>query len=41
MRITGTKRAIQNALHRLGLHATPKAVVHALAQQGVRVNELA
>jgi hypothetical protein len=39
MRTTSTKRAIRNAFTRLGLHATPKAVVHALAQQGVQVDE--
>jgi hypothetical protein len=39
MRTTGTKRTIRNAFFRLGLHATPKAVAHALAQQGVQVDE--
>jgi hypothetical protein len=39
MRTTGKKRAIRHALFRLGLHATPKAVADALAQQGVRVDE--
>jgi hypothetical protein len=39
IRTTDKKRAIRNAFHRLGLHATAKAVVHALAQQGIRVNE--
>jgi hypothetical protein len=39
MRTTRQKRAIRNALFRLGLHATPKAVAHALAQQGVQVDE--
>src|SRR5690348_9989465 len=39
MRTTSTKRAIQNAFFRLGLHATPKAVVHALQEQGVQVDE--
>ena len=39
MRTTGKKRAIRNALYRLGLHATPKAVAHALMQQGVQVDE--
>lgn len=39
MRTTGKKRAIRNAFFRLGLHTTPKAVVYALAQQGVRVDE--
>src|SRR5215472_11282903 len=39
MRRVSTKRAIRNTLYRLGLHTTPKAVVHALAQQGVRVSE--
>jgi hypothetical protein len=39
MRTTGKKRAIRNALFRLGLHTTPKAVVHALMQQGIPVDE--
>jgi hypothetical protein len=39
MRATGTKRAIRNAIFRLGLHATPKMVVHALREQGVMVDE--
>ncbi len=39
MRTTGKKRAIRNALDRLGLHATPKAVVHAFREQGVVVDE--
>jgi hypothetical protein len=39
MRTTSTKRAIRNILYRLGLHTTPKAVVHALAPLGVRVSE--
>jgi hypothetical protein len=39
MRTAGKKRAIRNALSRLGLHATPKAVVQALGWQGVRVTE--
>ena len=39
MRTTGKKRAIRNAFHRLGLHATAKGVVHALAQQGIQVDE--
>jgi len=39
MRTTRTKRAIRDAFFRLGLHATPRAVVHALAQQGVQVAE--
>jgi hypothetical protein len=39
MRTTGKKRAIRNAFFRLGLHATPKAVVLALVQQGVLVDE--
>ena len=38
MRTAGKKRAIRNALSRLGLHATPKGVVH--AQQGIRVSEV-
>ena len=39
MRRVSTKRAIRNTLYRLGLHTTPKAVVHALAQQGIQVGE--
>ena len=39
MRWVSTKRAIRNTLYRLGLHTTPKAVVHALAQQGIQVSE--
>jgi hypothetical protein len=39
MRTAGKKRAVRSALFRLGLHATPKAVADALAQQGVRVDE--
>jgi hypothetical protein len=39
MRTTGKKRAIRNALYRLGLHTTPKAVAHALWQQGIQVDE--
>ena len=37
MRTTGTKRAIRTAFFRLGLHTTPKALVHALREQGVQV----
>jgi hypothetical protein len=39
MRTASQKRAVRNALFRLGLHATPRTVVHALAQQGVEVSE--
>jgi hypothetical protein len=39
MRTAGKKRAIRHALYRLGLHATPKAVVHALRERGVQVDE--
>lgn len=39
MRTTGKKQAIRNALFRFGLHATPKGIIDALAQQGVQVNE--
>jgi hypothetical protein len=39
MRTTGKKRAIRNAFDRLGLHTTPKGVVEALAQQGIKVDE--
>jgi hypothetical protein len=37
--MTGKKRAIRNALYHLGLHATPKGVVDALAQLGIQVDE--
>jgi hypothetical protein len=39
MRTTGAKRAIRNTFFRLGLHATPKQVAHALKEQGVQVDE--
>jgi hypothetical protein len=39
MRTTGKKYVVRSALCRLGLHTTPKAVVQALAQQGVQVGE--
>jgi hypothetical protein len=39
MRTTGKKRAIRNSFYRLGLHTTPKAVTHALRQQGIPVAE--
>jgi len=39
MRTSDTKPAIRNAFWRLGLHATPQAVVHALREQGVVVDE--
>jgi hypothetical protein len=39
MRTTGKKRAIHYAFFRLGLHTTPKAVVHALREQGIQVDE--
>jgi len=39
MRTSCKKRAIRNAFFRLGLHATPKAVAHALWQQGIQVDE--
>lgn len=35
----GKRQAIRNAFYRLGLHVTPKGVVHALAQQGILVDE--
>ena len=35
----GTKRAIRNAFYRLGMHTSPKAVVHALSEEGVQVTE--
>jgi hypothetical protein len=37
MRTTSKKQAIKDALYRLGLPATAKAVAHALMQQGVLV----
>jgi hypothetical protein len=39
MRTAGTKRTIRSAFFCLGLHATPKAVAHALRQQGIQVDE--
>jgi hypothetical protein len=39
MRTTGKKQAIRNAFFRIGLHTTPKGVVHALAQLGIVVDE--
>jgi hypothetical protein len=39
MRTTDKKRTIRNALYRLGLHATTKAVIHALRERGVRIDE--
>ena len=39
MRTTGTKRAVRNAFYRLGMHAPSKAVVQALREQGIVVNE--
>ena len=39
MRTAGKKRAVRNAFFRLGLHTTPKAVVHALRERGVQVDE--
>ena len=39
MRTTRTKRAIRNTFYRLGLHTTPRGIVHVLAQQGIRVSE--
>jgi hypothetical protein len=39
MRWVSTKRAIRNTLYCLGLHTTPKGIVHVLAQWGVRVSE--
>jgi hypothetical protein len=33
------RQAIRNTFYRLGLHTTPKAVVQALAQQGIQVGE--
>jgi hypothetical protein len=37
--MAGKKRAIRNAYSRMGLNATPKAVVHALRERGVQVDE--
>jgi hypothetical protein len=39
MRTTGKRQAVRNALFRLGLHARPKEVAHALRQQGVLVTD--
>jgi hypothetical protein len=39
MRTAAKRRAIRNALYRLGLHTTPKAIAHALREQGVLVDE--
>ena len=39
MRTPDKRRAIRNALYRLGLHTTPKAVAHVLREQGVLVDE--
>jgi hypothetical protein len=39
MRTAGQKRAVRNALFLLGLHATTQGVVHALRQQGIRVEK--
>jgi hypothetical protein len=39
MHTNSRKQAIRNAFFRLGLHATPPAVVQALLRQGIRVSE--
>ena len=39
MRTAGKKRAIRNALYRLGLHTTPEAIARVLRGQGVLVDE--
>jgi hypothetical protein len=39
MRTAGKNRAIKNAFYRLGMHVKPPAVVQALAEQGVVVEE--
>jgi hypothetical protein len=39
MRTPDKRRAVRNALYRLGLHTTPKAVAHVLREQGVLVDE--
>jgi hypothetical protein len=39
MRTTDKKQAIRNALFRLGMQATPKCIVDALAQRGIQVVE--
>jgi hypothetical protein len=39
MHTSGNKRSIRSAFLRLGLHARPKGIVYALAQQGIRVDE--
>jgi hypothetical protein len=33
------RQAIRNTFYRLGLHTTAKAVVHALREQGIQVDE--
>lgn len=35
---TGKKRAVENALHRLGMQAKPEEVIAALARQGIEVS---
>ena len=39
MRTPNKRRAIRNALYRLGLHTTPKAVAQVVRGQGVLVGE--
>jgi hypothetical protein len=39
MRRTTTREAIRCAVFRLGLHTKPKAVVHALRERGIQVDE--
>jgi hypothetical protein len=39
MRTTARKQAIRAAFFRLGLHTTPKAILRALAQQDLQVDE--
>jgi hypothetical protein len=39
MRTPDKRRAIRNALHRLGLHTTPKAIAQVLREPGVLVDE--
>jgi hypothetical protein len=39
MRTPDKRRAVRNALCRLGLHTTPKAIAQVLREQGVLVDE--
>lgn len=39
MHTSHKRRAICNALYRLGLHTPPRAIVHSLQEQGILVEE--